>query len=413
MEKRGTTQQVSATFNRRIVLDFIRRQGEASRKEIMDRVGLSPQTIVNITQDLEDIGLIVSKRTRGAAGRGQPPMSYSLNPDGGDAIGISLELNGMSAARVNLLGEMRDRRDLAMDLTDPTTALVAMIKQVNAIRESAAAPNRIWGVGIAVPGPFNAPDLSFKGPTVFEKWRGLEIFAALEDAVGLPVFYHVDSVAGAVGESLFGSAREKHRFFYIYMGAGLGGSLMIDGAAYQGASGNATELGHIPAVRGGNACSCGNHGCLETYLSVHALSRDLGVDGVMSSAEIARRLQDNDPAIHDWCRSAAAYLRDAVCTLENLMDPGLIVLGGSVPTELWQALIDHATPWLHSVRSGLGEGDDDRVVISPQAGSSALLGAAVLPLYERLSPRMDALVATAVRDEDDAQDRTAKRVGLG
>src|SRR6185503_12935978 len=64
MVSRGTTQQSSAPYNRRIVLDVIRRQGSISRKEIVDKVSLSPQTVANITSDLESIGLIVSRRLK-------------------------------------------------------------------------------------------------------------------------------------------------------------------------------------------------------------------------------------------------------------------------------------------------------------------------------------------------------------
>ena len=413
MVSRGTTQQASAPFNRRIVLDVIRRQGEASRKDLIDKVGLSPQTIANITQDLEDLDLIVSKRQKGDKVRGQPPMSFALNPEGGDAIGISLELNRIAAARVNLVGEMLDRREVSVDLRDPTTALVAMIKQVEALRGSARNPDRIWGVGVAMPGPFDAPDLSFKGPTVFEKWRGLEIFTALEDAIGLPVYYNVDSVAGAVGESLFGAAKDLNRFFYLYMGVGLGGALMIDRAAFTGANGNATEIGHMPVERDGRPCSCGNRGCLETYFSLHALSGTLAGNGALLSAdEITRRLNENDPSVHDWCQAVAPYLRQAVCTVENMLDPEVIVLGGSAPPALWRVLLDYAQPWLHSVRSG-GEGREARrVVISAQAGDSALLGAAVLPIYEKLTPRMEVLTQGRSDESETARQRTIRRLGI-
>ena len=62
MVSRGTTQQSSAPYNRRIVLDVIRRQGRISRREIVDLVSLSPQTVANITNDLQTIGLIVARR---------------------------------------------------------------------------------------------------------------------------------------------------------------------------------------------------------------------------------------------------------------------------------------------------------------------------------------------------------------
>src|ERR1700732_1682716 len=106
MFSRGTTQQSSAPYNRRIVLDVIRRQGTISRREIVELVSLSPQTVANITNDLESIGLIVARRLTGAKSPGQPPIAFELNPNGGNSIGISLEPGRASAALVNLVGEV-------------------------------------------------------------------------------------------------------------------------------------------------------------------------------------------------------------------------------------------------------------------------------------------------------------------
>src|SRR5215468_9165938 len=118
MVNRGTTQQSSAPYNRRIVLDVIRRQGTVSRKEIVDLVSLSPQTVANITNDLETIGLIVAKRITGVKSRGQPPITLELNPNAGNSIGISLEPGRASAGLVNLIGEIHERREVDVDTHD-------------------------------------------------------------------------------------------------------------------------------------------------------------------------------------------------------------------------------------------------------------------------------------------------------
>src|SRR5580693_4718460 len=115
MVSRGTTQQSSAPYNRRIVLDVIRRRGRISRKEIVDLVSLSPQTIANITNDLQAIGLIVARRLKGPKLRGQPPIAFELNPDAGNCVGISLEPGRASAGLVNLVGEIVERREVDLD----------------------------------------------------------------------------------------------------------------------------------------------------------------------------------------------------------------------------------------------------------------------------------------------------------
>src|SRR6516165_5913168 len=168
MLSRGTTQQSSAPYNRRIVLDVIRRQGSVSRREIVDMVSLSPQTVANITNDLQAIGLIVARRLRGAKSRGQPPIAFELNPEAGSSIGISLEPGRVSAGLVNLVGEILERREVHIDTHDQRRALATVLALTRELRRRPAAGGRLWGIGVALPGPLVKTEISFVGPTTLE-----------------------------------------------------------------------------------------------------------------------------------------------------------------------------------------------------------------------------------------------------
>lgn len=415
MVNRGTTQQSSAPYNRRIVLDVIRRQGTISRKEIVERVSLSPQTVANITNDLESIGLIVSRRFTGAKSPGQPPIAFELNPNGGSSIGISLEPGRASAALVNLVGEILARKEVTVDTHDRRQVLASMVELVKDLLRRPTAPERLWGVGVALPGPLVKTDISFVGPTALEGWTDLSVLDDLRDATRLQVFYSVDSVAGALGESLYGVAKTLDNFFYMHFGVGLGGTLVMNRSAYRGANGNATEIGHIPVVPGGIACYCGNAGCLERYLSLHSLAEALGVDDVRDrGAQIVEQLQLNsNAALQTWCRQAAERLRDAVCIIENMLDPRTIVIGGSAPKPLVERLVALAHPLSRSVRGGVAA-PEDRILLSERQEDSSILGAAVLPIYDMLSPRLEVLQQDR-RVEADVADllgqRSITRVG--
>src|SRR5215469_12607174 len=392
MVSRGTTQQSSAPFNRRIVLDVIRRQGSISRREIVDLVSLSPQTVANITNDLQAIGLIVARRLKGAKSRGQPPIAFELNPDAGNSIGISLEPGRAAAGLVNLVGEILERREVDVDTHDQRHVLATMLTLVRELRRRPAASARLWGVGVALPGPLVKTDISFVGPTTLEGWSDLSVLDELRAATRLQVFYSVDSVAAALGETLFGVARSLDNFFYMHFGVGLGGTLVVNRSAYRGVNGNATEIGHIPVVPGGKPCYCGNVGCLERYLSVHSLAEALGVaDAPNRDALIVAELERNtDPALQAWCREAADRLRDAVCVIENTLDPATIVIGGSAPKILVERLVNLAQPLHHSVRGGVAAANP-RILLSERQEDSSILGAAVLPIYDLLSPRLEVL----------------------
>ena len=391
MLSRGTTQQSSAPYNRRIVLDVIRRQGSVSRREIVDMVSLSPQTVANITNDLQAIGLIIARRLRGAKSRGQPPIAFELNPEAGSSIGISLQPGRASAGLVNLVGEILERREVDVDTHDQGGVLASMLGLVRDLRRPATT-GRLWGVGVALPGPLMKTEISFVGPTALEGWTDLSVLDALREQTRLQVFFSVDSAAAALGEALFGVARTLDSFFYMHFGVGLGGTLVVNRSAYRGVNGNATEIGHIPIVPGGKACYCGNAGCLERYLSLHSLAEALGVsDAPDRDSVIVSQLERNsDPALLAWCRDAADRLRDAVCVIENILDPLTIVIGGSAPKLLVERLVALAQPLRHSVRGGVAAGSD-RILLSERQEDSSILGAAVLPIYNLLSPRLEVL----------------------
>lgn len=392
MVSRGTTQQSSAPFNRRIVLDVIRRHGRISRREIVELVSLSPQTVANITNDLEAIGLIVACRVKGARVRGQPPIAFELNPNAGHSIGISLEPGRVNAGLVNLVGEILERREVDLDTHDQRRALAAMTDLIAVLKRRAGKSGRLWGVGVALPGPLIKTDISFVGPTVLEGWTDVSVLDELRDATRLQVFYSVDSAAAALGETVFGVARALDSFFYMHFGLGLGGTLVVNRAAYRGANGNATEIGHIPAVPGGKACYCGNAGCLERYLSLQSLAEALEVSELPDrDAQIVAALERHaDPRLEAWCAQAADRLRDAVCVIENILDPLTIVIGGSAPKQLVERLVSQAQPLHHSVRGGVAA-PTTRILLSGRQEDSSILGAAVLPIYDLLSPRFEVL----------------------
>jgi predicted NBD/HSP70 family sugar kinase len=79
-----------------------------------------------------------------------------------------------------------------------------------------------------------------------------------------------------------------------------------------------------------------------------------------------------------------------VCIIENMLDPRTIVIGGSAPKALVERLVKLAEPLHASVRGGVAE-PTARILLSERQEDSSILGAAVLPIYDLLSPRFEVL----------------------
>ncbi|CAN5467269.1 ROK family transcriptional regulator [soil metagenome] len=374
MTLRGTNQESGRPYNRRIVLETIRLYAPISRGDIAKRVGLTVQTVSNIIRELELQGFLTAER-EAPKGRGYPATSLAINPEGGFAIGLNVTPMGIDAALVNLGGVIlhRGRRDIAHAAPDRAFADIAeLAEEMKALKPR----NRILGTGLAMPGPFDVESMSFVGPTTLQGWKGVAVRDRLAHATGLPAFTDVDVAAAALGERLYGAGRALHDFYYLYLGVGLGGTMVHDGRALRGAHGNAGEIGHLPVVPDGEACACGNRGCLERYLSLEA--RDRRLPGVGEEG---------------WIAEVTPLFRAAVVTVENLFDPETIILGGLADARLLERLIEAAQPLPHSVAERRGR-TMARLIPSAAGADAVLRGAAALAISGLLAPRMDAAEAS-------------------
>jgi predicted NBD/HSP70 family sugar kinase/predicted transcriptional regulator len=372
MALKGTNQEYGRPYNRRIVLETIRVQGPIARGEIAKRVGLTVQTVSTIIRELEANGFLLAAREERRR-RGYPATELTINPDGGHAIGLHVTPRGIEAALINLSGEVIARRERKLPRMKPAAAFDAIGDLVAALRKQKPARGRslgrLLGLGLAMPGPFDVESMSFVGPTTLEGWSGVPIRERLAEKTGLPAFIEVDHAAAALGERLYGAARDIRDFYYLFFGVGLGGCMVQDGNTLRGSHGNAGEIGHLPMVPGGEACPCGNVGCLERYLSCDALER---------------RAQEVGAA--GWIKEVTPLFRNAIVAIENLFDPLAIVIGGIAPPEVIDKLMAAAQPLPHSVAERRDR-SIPRIIRSANGEDAVLRGAAALAVSGVLSPR--------------------------
>ncbi|PBB68024.1 transcriptional regulator [Mesorhizobium sp. WSM4312] len=371
MALRGTNQEFGRPYNRRIVLESIRLHGPIARGEIASRVGLTVQTVSTIVRELEEQGYILSLREE-PRGRGLPPATLRINPEGGYAVGIHITPLGIDAALINLSGDVIESiyRKAPSATPDHAFELIgAMVIELTGLR----AGGRVLGVGLALPGPFGVESMSFVGPTTMTGWKDVALRERLAASTGLPAFFETDMVAAAMGERLYGLGAQFSDYYYLYFGVGLGGVMVHDGSVQRGAWGNAGEVGHIPVVPGGEACPCGNRGCLERYLSLEALRRWNGTEA-------------------DWVAEVAPIFHNAVAVIENLFDPETVILGGLASTDLLERLAG-STGGLHNSVSARKDRIAPRLMVARGGQHSVLRGAAALAVSGVLSPRFGQMFA--------------------
>ncbi len=241
----------------------------------------------------------------------------------------------------------------------------------------------VVGVGVVTPGMVDAE----RGVVLFAStlgWTDVPLGPILSAELGVPVEIDHDVRTSGLAESLFGASAGVADSVLVAVGTGVAASITSGGHAVRGALTAAGELGHVPAVPGGEACTCGQHGCLEVYLSGAGVARRYaalgGLPGLDTAAVVARvggveGVGTGVDAVADrvWADGVRA-LALGLTSLTLLVDPAVIVLAGGV-SRAGAALVD---PLRAELAAGLAWRAAPEVRLSELGTHGGRIGAAVL-----------------------------------
>lgn len=172
----------------------------------------------------------------------------------------------------------------------------------------------------------------------FSGWSGFPVTAAVEDALGVPVFLDNDVNAFLRGEVASGAVQGEPDVLGIALGTGVGGALWAGGRLFAGPHGAAGEIGHIPGF-GDLPCTCGRRGHLETLASGRSIGARYAdrTGRRLTAREVADAATYGDEDALAVYRAAGAGLARAVLITAGLVDITTVVLGGGV-SHAWHLL---------------------------------------------------------------------------
>ena len=231
----------------------------------------------------------------------------------------------------------------------------------------------------------DSPNLKFKGVT--------PLVALLEERLDLPkILLTNDANAAALGERVYGAAKNVDDFLMITLGTGLGGGVFVAGKLVYGHTGFAGELGHITLIPEGRVCGYGRRGSFETYCSARGIVRtffELKADralassldnvavGDISSRAIADAANAGDVLSQLTYEKTGEYLGKGLATLVLPTSPEKIFLFGG-PVKAGDLLLN---PTRKAFEQHIISQFAGKTTIEPSAlemGDAAILGAAGL-----------------------------------
>jgi glucokinase len=280
---------------------------------------------------------------------------------------LAIDLGGtqIRAAHISPDLTVSCRRAVATDDKDGVDAVVGRICDlVRTVRDDAAraqlpAPR---GVGISAPGPLDSRRGVVVAPPTLSCWRDVPLSDRVQDVTELPTFLERDTNVALVTEWRFGAARGARTAIYITVSTGIGGGLLIDGRQLLGIDGAAGEVGHQTVELDGPLCGDGQPGHVEAIGSGTAIAREgrallerqasarlaaLAGEAEVDAEMVARAADEGDPACQAILQRAWSSIAAAAASLVNVLNPEIIVFGGSISV--------HRPDMLAAVREGVAQ----------------------------------------------------------
>jgi fructokinase len=248
-------------------------------------------------------------------------------------IGIDLGGTKIEAIALDDAGREIFRRRIPSpqgDYGQTLDAITGLVAQVE------AHTGRRGQVGLGIPGAIAASGLVKNANSTWLIGQPLQ--RDLEARLARAVRISNDANCFVLSEATDGAGRDAAVVFGIIVGTGTGGGWCIHGRVIEGVNAIAGEWGHNPlpwpasGELPGRPCYCGQHGCIETWLSGPGLAADYRQRGgaAITAKDIVARAAQGEALAEAALQAYEDRMARAIASVINVLDPDVIVLGGGL-----------------------------------------------------------------------------------
>lgn len=221
---------------------------------------------------------------------------------------------------------------------DKSKGALGIREQIAAIVREIKQETTLAGIGVGFGGPLDWQTGQVIISHQTAGWSGFNIKNWLQDLAGVPVVVENDANTAALGEARQGAGQGYRSVFYITLGSGVGGGLVIDNQLFHGAIPGEAEVGHLRVDRTGLTIEDCCSGWAVDRKVWQAVSTE--PDGILRQLVGANRggearflisaLEQGDPTALSIIQETAETLGFGLSHVVHLFHPDIIILGGGL-----------------------------------------------------------------------------------
>jgi glucokinase len=221
---------------------------------------------------------------------------------------------------------------------DPASGGAGIRAQLEQIIPALAKQVRPVAVGVGFGGPVDWKTGQICCSHQIECWSEFPLGAWLSELAQAPVLVDNDANLGALGEAVHGAGASCNPVFYVTLGSGVGGGLVVDGKVYHGAKPGESEIGHLRLDRSGTLLESRCSGwAVDAKIRAavarnpdSVLARWVGKAVAHEAKFLEAALAQKDPWAVAILEETAEDLAFGLSHVVHLFHPAIIVLGGGL-----------------------------------------------------------------------------------
>ena len=376
----GVNQSGVRDYNERLLLTLLQRNGPTAGSELARMANLSPQTISIILREMEAEGILA----RGAPVKGKvgkPSIPMRLAENGVLSFGCKIGRRSAVLLLADFCGTVRHELQITYKypLPGPIFEFIRTGMETILSQCSKEQQRRICGIGIGTPFElWRWNELVGAPAEEFVSWKDVDFTRELARFTDLPVSVVNDATAGCQAEHIYGRGKEFRDYAYFFIGAFIGGGIVLNHSVYQGYQGNAGALGSLrsfgPQGESQQLIDTASIYLLEERLAEHGLNPQALWEQPQDWSRFSR-------FVEPWIGRTAQELARASLSVCAVIDFEAILIDGAFPESVKHELVERTRRYLVN--------QDMRGLIAPRieagsvGGNARAIGAATSPLFER------------------------------
>ena len=327
------------------ILALLREAGACSRADLVRASGLSAPTVTNVVKDLLAANLI-EPLGEGESSGGRPPDMIRFKSRRGCVLAVQISSKDLSFLLADLDGN--EIGTLNLSLAKMKTTPEAVCGYIGEglrtlLRQQKMTRNQLLVLVVGVPAITNVNDGIVLAISTLEGWRSVDLRSMLNKIVDCLVIIENDTNLAAQGERYRGASQSERDFILISIGSNVSAGIILNGKIHHGAQWSAGEIAYLrlpntsrkqPTIYefGELESVLTSSGILANWRELNGAKghRRKGQAGISDAVQVLNLAETGDTLAEKIVQRRASIVSDIVLNLSLVLNPNLILLGGSI-----------------------------------------------------------------------------------